>query len=89
MTFDMETAITEKPKVTVYQYGQKIPHDPKRFSIQHTLERILSSNQLYVGYHPSLPPFSYFNNKNNLVGFNIALANGQQAKGALPGAQIS
>jgi len=57
MTFNMETAIIKKPKVTVYKFGQKIPHDPKRFAIKDTLQRIYTSRQIYVGYHiiPTFP----------------------------------
>lgn len=59
---------------TVYKFGQKLPSDPKREAIQDTLDRIYSTQSLYVGYHPNLPPFSYFNDQTDLVGFNITYA---------------
>lgn len=74
MTYDIDTALTEKPQITLYKIGQKIPRDPERFAIQDTLQRIYTSRQMYVGYHPNLPPFTYFNQRGELVGFNTALA---------------
>lgn len=75
MTYDLDTALIKKPQSRVYKVGQKMPHDPQRLAIQDTLQRIYTTRQLYVGYHPNLPPFTYFNDEGELVGFNIALAN--------------
>jgi len=58
----------------VYKVGDVIPENTPRQAIQDTMERIYKSQELYVGYHPTLPPFSYFNNNGELVGYDIAFA---------------
>jgi len=58
----------------VYRYGEKLPDVSYRTRHEDTITRIYSSNELYVGYHPNLPPFSYFNEEGELVGYDIAFA---------------
>lgn len=62
------------PSAKVYKIGYQIPDLKKRSSIENTLERIYDTKKLVVGYHPNLPPFSYFNDAGELVGYNIAFA---------------
>lgn len=41
---------------------------------QSTLQRILESKKLRVGYHPNAAPFCFFNKNQKLVGFDVAYA---------------
>lgn len=70
----IQTNYPIEKNATTYQPGEEIPPNLKREAIQDTLDRIYSTGSLYVGYHPHLPPFSYFNNKGELVGLNITYA---------------
>lgn len=71
---DIQTDYAISKNAKVYKVGQKLPDMSHRLSIQDTLDRIYSTNTLYVGYHPTLPPFSYFNNEGELVGLNVTYA---------------
>lgn len=70
----IQTDFPIETNATVYKFGQKLPSDSDRQAIQDTLDRIYTTQTLYVGYHPDLPPFSYFNDDGKLVGFNITYA---------------
>lgn len=70
----IQTDFPIEKNATVYKFGERLPADPHREGIQDTLDRIYSTQSLYVGYHPNLPPFSYFNDHGDLVGFNITYA---------------
>ena len=39
-----------------------------------TLDEILSSKKLIVGVNPTLPPLGNFNDKNEIVGFDVDLS---------------
>lgn len=58
----------------VYRPGEAVPDNQERRSIDDTMERIYRTRSLYVGYHPNLPPFTYFNDQRQLVGYNITFA---------------
>lgn len=58
----------------VYKYGDQLPHIDQRTKIHDTMTRIFTTGELYIGYHPHLPPFSYFNDAGELVGYDIAYA---------------
>lgn len=73
-TLTIQTDFPIAPTAKIYRPGDKIPDDPHRRSIQDTLQRIYRSQNLYVGYHPNLPPFTYFNDQEELVGYNITFA---------------
>lgn len=62
------------PSAKIYKLGDKIPEEAQRRSIEDTLTRIYQTETLYVGYHPNLPPFSYYNEQGDLVGYNITFA---------------
>ncbi len=73
--FDKMTIQTTYPiaqDAKVYKIGDKLP--TRQGGISDTLERIYATKTLHVGYHPHLPPFSYFNDQGELVGFNITFA---------------
>ncbi|MCB1107941.1 MAG: cation:dicarboxylase symporter family transporter [Chlamydiia bacterium] len=73
LTIQTDYPIASSAKV--YKIGEKLPPDiHSRRSDIGTLERIYATNTLYVGYHPTLPPFSYFNSQGELVGYNITFA---------------
>ncbi|MCB1067767.1 MAG: cation:dicarboxylase symporter family transporter [Simkania sp.] len=58
----------------VYKYGEKLPDIKYRTTIDDPMTRIFTTNQFFIGYHPHLPPFSYFNKNGELVGYDIAFA---------------
>jgi len=71
------TMATVLPKVKpgkVYKYGEMLPDNSFRMSIVDTMARIFTTNEIYIGYHPHLPPFCYFNDDGELVGYDIAYA---------------
>lgn len=72
MAIQTDYPIVKRAKV--YKFGQKMPDMRHRLTVHNTLDRIYSTKSLYVGYHPNLPPFSYFNEQGELVGFNITYA---------------
>lgn len=70
----MEAVLPNFHAAKVYKYGDKLPDNKFRKSISDTMTRVFTTNELYIGYHPHLPPFSYFNDKGELVGYDIAYA---------------
>lgn len=63
---NMETAQTLPEEVTSYHFDRNaMPVAPR------SLTTIKHSGEIRVGYNPKQVPFSYFNAKNNLVGFDI------------------
>jgi proton glutamate symport protein len=67
--FDLQ--IESSAKVNVYK--QQIA-PAQTASNESTLHRILRTKTLRVGYDPHSTPFCFFNNQNQLVGFDIAFA---------------
>jgi ABC-type amino acid transport substrate-binding protein len=55
-------------KTSPYRIGNEYTGEP-------VLERIMNSGEIRIGYPDDLMPFSFFNARNELVGFNIELAN--------------
>jgi len=47
---------------------------PRQNPGEDTLTRIINSKILRVGYYPCIPPFCFFNNKEELVGYDMAFA---------------
>ncbi len=58
--------------VPVQIYLQAPPLPPP--SQEDPFDRILRTKTLKVGYNPNVPPFSFFNSKGELVGYDIAFA---------------
>ncbi|MGI9471015.1 MAG: cation:dicarboxylate symporter family transporter [Rubripirellula sp.] len=57
--------------VVVYEVGDELPErEPYEGS---TLDRLREQKLLRVGYHPDHLPYSFFNRKNQLVGFDVEL----------------
>jgi Na+/H+-dicarboxylate symporter/ABC-type amino acid transport substrate-binding protein len=65
--------LTIRSPVKMSLYTQNRPAPPRKPG-QETLARILSTKVLRVGYYPFIPPFCFFNNQGELVGYDIAFA---------------
>ncbi|MGE3953668.1 MAG: cation:dicarboxylase symporter family transporter [Parachlamydiales bacterium] len=59
---------------TLYRPGDKVPKREAKKEGETTLERIRRTNELWVGYNVPSLPFVYFNENNDLVGYDIAYA---------------
>ncbi len=57
--------------VAVYAPGETIP--PRQVNGRSTLDRIRSDRVIRVGYHPDHLPYSFFNKKGHLVGYDVEL----------------
>lgn len=67
---NMSTAQTLPEEVTSYHFDKKAaPVAPR------SLSTIKYSGELRVGYNPKQVPFSYFNDKTTLVGFDVDMMN--------------
>ena len=75
-SFQLSAVIDNPPKTKVYKYGEEIPPRPgaQQVAGSETLDRILATGLLRVGYHPGNIPYSYFNDQGDLVGYDIAMA---------------
>lgn len=57
----------------LYALGEKIPA-PSSQPNEDVLDRILRTKTLRVGYYPCTTPFSFYNKKGDLVGYDISFA---------------
>ncbi|WP_167631685.1 cation:dicarboxylate symporter family transporter [Mariprofundus ferrooxydans] len=73
MTYTLGPDVTEGVDVTVYSKGEDVPERPQALLSLDGLARIRSGGVLRVGYDPIVIPFCYRNNKNQLVGYDVAL----------------
>ncbi len=76
MDLTLTEAIENPVKATVYQTGDSVENirkfpDP---NIPEVFKQILETKVLKVGYFVDSIPFCYFNNQNQLVGFDVAYA---------------
>lgn len=62
-SLSMQAMMPEQKRGKVYKYGDKLPSIEKRTHYSDALTRIFSTQEIYIGYHPNLAPFSYFNQK--------------------------
>ena len=75
LSFSLSPATTEGVKVTVIREGDPIWRDhEERVPHESTLDRIRRTGSLRVAYNESIIPFSYLNNKGELVGYDVAFA---------------
>jgi proton glutamate symport protein len=74
-SFSLPASITEGIEATVYRNASEVPQsDRGENTNQATFERIQRTGTLRVGYNSAAFPFSYFNEKDELVGFDVAMA---------------
>ena len=75
LSFSLSSAITEGVDVTIIREGEPIWRDHERpLPHESTLDRIRRTGSLRVAYCESIIPFSYLNNKGELVGYDVAFA---------------
>ena len=72
--FRLSVVMDNLPEAKVYKYGDQIPPVPTSKAGGETLDRVLATGVLRVGYHPGNIPYSYFNDQDELVGYDIAMA---------------
>ena len=78
-TFELAPDVTRGVTVAIDDPGAQAtaPTDSQPRTVpeqQSTLERIRSSGELRIGFNPNIIPFSYRNDRDELVGFDIAHA---------------
>ena len=66
----MQAEIKDTHKAKIEQIGSKEPVDQES-----PLESIIKHGKLRVGYHPENLPYSFVNDKGDLVGFDVELMN--------------
>ena len=71
LSFSISHNLTKNVQATVHRSLDEQNLKPKK-NIQDALFRIQKTGVLRVGYNPGIMPFSYFNNKNELVGYDVA-----------------
>ncbi|MCR9214839.1 MAG: cation:dicarboxylase symporter family transporter [Proteobacteria bacterium] len=72
LTFGLSPSVTDGVNAVIgKQDGES---EKSQDSDIDTLKRIEATGELKVGFNPNIIPFSYRNNDNNLVGFDIAYA---------------
>jgi len=75
LSFSLSQTTTEGVEVTIIREGEPIWRDHERpMPHESTLDRIRRTGSLRVAYSESIIPFSYLNNKDELVGFDVAFA---------------
>jgi Na+/H+-dicarboxylate symporter/ABC-type amino acid transport substrate-binding protein len=72
LTFKLSSEVTDGVKVAIEEPGSTVPEGNS--STRETLRRIQKNRELRVGFNAGIIPFSYRNNDNDLVGFDIAYA---------------
>jgi proton glutamate symport protein len=74
-SFTLPSSITQGVQATVYRNASKVPQiDRSENARETTFERIQRTGTLRVGYSSAAFPFSYFNERDELVGFDVAMA---------------
>jgi Na+/H+-dicarboxylate symporter/ABC-type amino acid transport substrate-binding protein len=74
-SFTLPASITEGVQSTVYRDVSKAPQiDRSDGARETTFQRIQRTGTLRVGYNIAAFPFSYFNERDELVGFDVAMA---------------
>jgi len=74
-SFTLPASISEGVQATVYRSASGVPQiDRSQGARETTFERIQRTGTLRVGYNSAAFPFSYFNERDELVGFDIAMA---------------
>ena len=66
----MQSEIKDAQKADVKKTGSKVAATQKSY-----LQSIIKRSRLRVGYNPENLPFSYHNDKGDLVGFDVELMN--------------
>jgi len=75
LSFSLSPTTTEGVEVTIIREGEPIWKDHKKpMPHESTLDRIRRTGSLRVAYSESIIPFSYLNNKGELVGYDVAFA---------------
>lgn len=74
-SFALPASITEGVQATVYRNASEAPRSDRSGNPDETtFERIRRTGTLRVGYNSAAFPFCYFNQRNELVGFDVAMA---------------
>ncbi len=68
MTKRIEDVISKPAKARIFY------HPPQETGSFPTLANVLADKKLRIGYYPNSPPFCYFNQNGELVGYDIAFA---------------
>lgn len=71
-TFQLDDSLTSDVEVTLIRPGEPIPLNSENLS-EDSFKRIEDTHILRVGYNPNVAPFCYFNTKNELVGYDVAM----------------
>lgn len=69
-----DLAIESDVSVRVFKQGEFVENPPTQKSSESTLQRILKTKKLRIGYDSNAAPFCFFNNHDKLVGFDVAYA---------------
>lgn len=71
--FQLDPNITAGVKATVIRPDNNMQLPTNFTATEDNLTRIQRTHILRVGYNPTVIPFSYFNNQNELVGYDVAM----------------
>jgi proton glutamate symport protein len=74
-SFALPASITDGVQATVYRSLSEVPQtDRGEGPLESDFERLQRTGTLRVGYNSAAFPFSYFNERDELVGFDVAMA---------------